>query len=579
MRTLRCVREETPTLRRGRHDKRLGAPRCLGGLWHLSLSMRGDRARSRTLLRADCAVRLVVTVIASVCATGAASNAAEPLPREAAGGRTRLDSIQREIDRLVAANRSRDALPLALERASVADDVEAWEQVLRIADWNSDREAALRALRAIARLAPGNRGRLSELAKRLLWAKKTQEALPHVRALLADPREADPLTLEVATWVLSAEGATVEASAAARRWMRAAPSERRARRVVADLLQNSPTTWREARDLYQSLDASRAASQGAAGSVADALRASKPDAASDGARERLEALRMQHPTEARVEVLRWFDNVGVAYAAVAGAARAELAIPAALQLRAELGRWENEPVASGASPQPRTRLDVLRMLAGLRGEVSDAVQPEVLAGVELDDADNVAPVGEVAANLRLGPLFARAALRADRHRVSLASAEADVRALGPTLRAYVEPLPWAFASGEAALQALSDGNARARGVAAVGVHNRGKVQLEPRVFIQYDGYRDILDNAVPYFTPRRPLAWGGDVTGRFVPAARTRVEAGIGVVEQDSIVALRPSIDVHVALGRHFAVAANGEYVGSTEYRQARFGAQASYLF
>lgn len=478
----------------------------------------------------------------------------------AAPSRATADATQERIDALVAAERSRDALPLALDLARARRDAAAWEQALTLATWNAVAEASLEALRALVVIAPGDRRRRRELAQRLLWARKTREALPHARLLLAEPAEQDPVALEVATWVLVAEGDRDGALSAAERWAAAAPREGRAQWVIADLTHWS-ARWRRARAAY------------------DALTLSSPPlvAAPDAARvdERIEMLRHAHPTEARLEGVRWFDTVGVQFEAAAADATAQLPIRAVLFARAEVGRW-----AEARSDEGARELAVYRATARLRVDATDAWSPELLVGAEADGKGHLAPVAELGSRWSVaGIAYLRAAAQWDRYRVSLRSAEQDVRVFGPLASAYLEPTRWLFATAEGAISWLSDGNLKAGGVAAVGVHNPDPFQIEPRAFVQIDAYREPREQASPYFTPKDPLTWGGDVTVRLTRARAFSAEVAAGASVQDGAPALRASATVRVELWRHLRLGGSAAHVGSAEYQQTRFDGFLGYHF
>lgn len=469
----------------------------------------------------------------------------------AAPPRAAADALQERIAALIAAERSREALPLALTLARAREDAAAWEQVLTLATWNADGEASLEALRALVKLAPEDRRRRRELTQRLLWARKTSEALPHARLLLAEPSERDPTTLEVATWVLVAEGDRDGARKAAERWAAAAPREPRAQWVIADLTHWS-VRWRRARAAYDAL--TRITPEGAAAAAA------RVD-------ERIEMLRHAHPTEARLEGVHWFDTVGVRYEALATDATAQLPIRATLFARAEVGRWTEARPGEG-----ERALAVYRATARLRVEAADAWSPELLVGAEADGEGHLAPVAELGSRWTVaGVAYLRAAVQYDRYRVSLRSAEQDIRSLGPLASVYLEPTRWLFATAEGSVWWLSDSNLEARGVAAVGAHNPDPLQVEPRAFAQLDTYREPRKQASPYFTPKAPLTWGGDVTVRLTRSSAFSAEAAVGASVQGGVPALRASAAVRVELFRHLRLGGSAAHVGAAEYQQTRF--------
>ena len=471
------------------------------------------------------------------------------------------------ITELVAAGRSLDALPLALEAARARpDDAEAWRRALQIALWNSRDDEALEALASLVRLDPARREWRFELARRLLWRRRLTDAEPHARWLARAPEVTDATALEVAFWVLSGVGDRDAACRVARRWIELAPNDARARWALADLAHWS-SSWREARAQYAAL----------VNVPAERTRA----------HARLELLRRDHPDELVFESGAWCDSIGVQY--VSGAVSLGLQLPSrwVLRVRAEGGRWSQGSacgVIERALPNDTaglpSALGVANLLTTARYELTDVFQPELQAGVEADGEGNVAPIATAGFRLAAGgKLFGRAWLQHDRYRASLASAHDDVRLVGGSFTLYAEPARWFFASSEGSLGWLDDGNVRARGMLAAGVHNTGRWQIEPRAFGVVEWFDTQRPTARPYFTPSDPWSFGGDLTARYAPSPRARVEVTGGAIMQAGEVAFRGSFLARVDLGRHARVSLTGGYVGSPLYRQLRADLGFTWIF
>lgn len=482
----------------------------------------------------------------------AASAAEEAEEAQAVAGEEELEA---RIAALVAGGQSADAIPLAQRAAMTAPDrPEGWERLRTFAGWNSNAEATLEALTQLVRLTPEDRDLRLALAQNLLWAERTEEALPHARWLLQRTEETEPVALEVAAWVLLGEGLRQEARGALNRWIAAAPDAPQPRWILADLSHWS-VRWREARDEYQ--------------------RLTDDEEFGERAIERQRLLDKDHPTSVEATGTFWNDNTGVEYFAFG--LRARLQLPARMVASAEFerGRWQQDNGALTGS------IGILRGLAGLRLELSDAVQPEVLGGVETDSQDNVAPVlvGRVHVSL-FGKLFGRVEVGWDRYRLSLASAAEDVRTTYGRILAYAQPVPWLFIGFDGSYSRLSDGNARLYSVLAVGVHNEHAFQVEPRVFVQTEHWSFLHEDSFPYFTTPDPVAVGGDVTLRYTREDWwLRAELAMGVVYQGGNWALTPKGLLAINLVDHLIGKVTAGYVGAVAYRQFRVDASLGYRF
>ncbi len=479
------------------------------------------------------------------------------------------DQDQDRIAALLAQGDVAGALPLALARARrLVDDKGAWEQVFKVAGWASQEpasaSAAIEALQHLVALSPEDRTLRLNLAQRLLWAKRTNDALPHVEWLLARPGERDPVALEVATWVLLDQKRSEEAQAALRRWIEVVPEDPRPRWILADLTHWS-VHWREARDQYRAI-----------------ARLERP---SEKLEERQEALRHDHPTDWRGELVAWADNFDNAFTGTAVAATSPLPSRLVLSLRAELGVWRQRlapapPSAGAPSEAPRDQLTTYGAQARLRIEAWNSVWPELWVGAEADAAGHRTPIVGAGAQLSIGGwLFGRVFLQHDRHRVSLEAVRENLTATGPGCILYAEAARWLFFSSELALTWINDGNQRTRGVLIAGVHNTGALQLEPRIFAQYDRYRDAYPDAMPYFTPTEPWTYGSDLVVRYSLPRAIVAEAQIGVIKQGSLVAARPGALLKAELARHVLLSISVGYVGSPEYHQTRLDAALGWLF
>lgn len=506
----------------------------------------GRSATRRRALALSFALAAAASAFATATTWTASARAAEP------------DRERQTIDWFIAHDRSREALPLAQDRARrLRFDLDAWREVLKLAGWNSVTDAAVEALENIVFLRHDDREARFQLAQRFLWQNRTKDALPHVEWLLENG-ETDPVALEVCLWVASAEGDTSLAYDAASRWLAVAKDEDtriRARWALADLTHWS-VRWREAREQYKTL-------------IGVETQSAK-------AGERLDLLRHEQPTEARLEGLYYTDNFDNAYVGLAAAA--ELPIPGRLVLlpRSELGRWSRFD-----RKDIRVGIEQFR----LRWEPWQAVRPEVTLGFEGDTAEHHDGYGSAGSRVVLGGwLFARAIAYYDRLRVGLDSIQQNVRATGALVSAYAEPKPWIFFSGEIDESRISDDNVHSRVFAAVGARTPGTWQVEPRFYVGYDAYRDQRANALPYFTPTNPWAAGWDVTGRadlrlYSLHVHVKPEASIGFIFASGSAAVRPSGGIHVDAGESLRFAVIGTIVGTPQYRQERLDASIGWLF
>jgi len=460
-----------------------------------------------------------------------------------------------QIDRLVAHGRSAEAIPLARKLAALSSDsTEAWQKLRTLAGWNSDSEAELEALDNLVRLRPADRDLRVALAQRLLWAQNTKAALPHARWLLADPEVRDEVALEVTAWVLIGEKSTAEARAAVKRWIAAKPNEGKPRWLLADLTHWS-VHWRSASDQYAFLKSDSEYKK----KVADRMR----------------MLARDHPIIFAATGTYWSDNTGVTYQAVGAKGTAQLPRRLILSAEAERGRWKQE-VGSALG-----QIGVARALVGLRLELFDELQPEILSGIELDSEGHNAFLAMGRAHLSIaGKIFGRCELGWDRYRLSLASARSDIRTLYQRLLLYAEPLSYLFIGIDASHSWLSDSNHRWYSVLALGAHNTAALQVEPRVFAQIEKWNELRDLALPYFTTPYPFAFGGDLTLRFTQKdSRLRAEIAAGAVHQGGAWALTPRGSLAWELFDHFVGKIAVRYIGAVAYRQHRVDASIGYRF
>lgn len=476
----------------------------------------------------------------------------------AASSRARADLDDDEIASLIAHDRSREALPIALYRARRRFDEREWREVRKLAGWNLAADIELESLQHLVLIIPRDAEVRFALAQRLLWLKRTAEALPHVRWLLDRPEERDPLVLEVCFWVVSAESERGLAREAAERWLEVATGDEqriRARWGIADL-DHWSVHWREARDQYFYLGKYATQSARAGG--------------------RLELLRHEHPTEARLEAGTVFDNFENAYRYAAVASEIQLPSRFVVQTRSEEGSWSRK-----ASDDVRVTTNYARV----RIEAWEAVRPEAHLGLEGDSTGNRAGFGSIGARLAIGGrIFGRVALEHDRLRVGAASIRQDIRAYGPVYLVYAEVNPNIFLSSEGQLSRISDDNVRARTVNAIGAHTTKELQGEARVFVGYDRYRSERLNATPYFTPPDPWIGGWDLTfrGRFrLYRQETTISTDVtlGFVLGSGAIAVRPSGGIHANVGDHLRFGVTGTVAGTPVYFQVRTDATVGYLF
>ncbi len=479
-------------------------------------------------------------------------------------GAAQADDDLARIDALLAVNRVAEALPVAVARAvRLETDAPAWQKVLTIAGWSSNADAALLALEHLVALQPSNRDWRLALAQRLLWAKKTAAALPHAEWLLNTGNERSGPALEVIAWILLDQGRSNQARNALGRWIEASPADPHPRWILADATHWS-VRWTEARAQYDVL----------VGMPAEATKA----------QERLALLRHDHPNEVHVEGLGWRDNFKVSYTAGAIGSTTQLGSRFVLLLRTEMGAWSQtvlKPAPGGLTIKNVSEdLRVGGATARLRYELWDAVAPEAFVGFEGDSANNLTPTGGLGARLSIaGSLFGRVQVDHDRHRVSLNAARQDITRTGPSFLLHWEATRWVFASSEGMIQQVSDGNLRSRGLLILGAHNPNPIQIEPRVFAQYDRYRDGRAGAVPYFTPTEPWTYGADLVARVTSGTVFRAEGQIGFAVQGGKVAVRPGGLVSAELAQHVRASVGVAYIGSPQYNQTRVDASVGYVF
>ncbi|MEM9071012.1 MAG: hypothetical protein AAGE52_21050 [Myxococcota bacterium] len=467
--------------------------------------------------------------------------------------RASAQDLEARIDAFVSAGDPASAAPLALEAAQRDPDrLEAWERARTIAGWSSNAEIAITALQNLVRLRPEARDLRFALSQQLLWAERTNAALPHAEWLL-DHDEADPAALEVVSWIFLGEGRRGRARDALRRWIAALPDTAGPRWILADATHWS-VRWREARAQYEAL--------------------TDDEEYAERAAERQRMLRRDHATRVEAGVVHWDDNTGVSFLSIG--ARAQIQLPERLVLTSmvERGRWQqSRGTVTG-------NLGTIRAGVGLRVEASDPIQPEVVVGTEFDSESNRAPFVIARAHISLfGKIFGRVEAGWDRYRLSLAAAREDIRVAYGRVVAYAEPHPWLFLGVDASLSRLSDDNARYYGVAALGAHNPHAFQIEPRVFVQLEEWAESRENAFPYFTNPDLVAFGGDLTLRYKLDHRFRAEAGIGVILQGDRMALVPKALLQLDLWEHLICKVTVGYVGAVTYRQTRVDGWLGYRF
>ncbi len=477
----------------------------------------------------------------------------------------RADELAKTVDELLAQNRPADALPLAVVDARELETSKAaWEKVLTISGWTSDTRASIEALGHLIALDPDNRGHRFALAQRLLWEKRTADAVPHARWLLAQADERSAAELEVITWVLLDQGLRNEARIALYRWITASPADPRPRWILADLT-HWDVRWREALAQYEVL----------ALIPSEAARAEA----------RMSMLRHDHPNDLHLDGLHWHDNFGVTYEALALGSTLQPADRLVLTLRSEVGRWSQTrqvptgSAAGGSSPTAQSD-KTAELTARASYDLWKSVSPELALGGAADSEGNFTPIAGVAARLSIaGRLFGRVYVDHDRHRVSLDAARQGITTTGPGCLLYAEISRWFFASSEAMVQWVSDHNIRGRALLIAGAHNPDPLQLEPRLFVQYEAYRDARPGAIPYFTPTDSWTYGADLVGRYRLDTRFGAEAQIGLVVQGDVVALRPGGAVRAEIADHLRASFGVAYIGSPQYNQTRFDASVGYLF
>jgi hypothetical protein len=489
--------------------------------------------------------RATLAIAASLCVLAGSSPA-------------RADVDEDEIASLIARNRSAEALPIALDRARRRFEERPWREVRKLAGWNSATEIELEALEHLVILLPNDAEVRFALAQRLLWGKRTADALPHVRWLVARPEERGPAVLEVCFWVASAEGERALARETAERWLSVATSDEqriRARWGIADL-DHWSVRWREAREQYLAL-----------GSM---------ETQSARAGDRLELLRHEHPTDARLELGAVLDNFANAYRYTAVASEVQLPARLVLHTRTEEGDWSRRDASD---------VQITSNYLRVRVEAWEPVRPEAVIGLEGDTAGNRAGFGSVGARLAIaGHVFGRVAFEHDRLRVGVEAIRKDVRAYGPVYVLYGELTPNLFISSEGQFSIITDDNVRVRTVNAAGAHTTKYPQFEFRVFGGYDDFRHARINANPYYTPTDPWVGGWDVTAR----ARLRLhkqettispDVTLGFVLGAGTIAVRPSGGVRADVGDNLHFALTGTVAGTPVYWQTRADATAGYLF
>lgn len=461
-------------------------------------------------------------------------------------------SNESEIERLIGAGQSAQALPLVKQNALVDPDNEShWQLLLKLAGWNSNAEAAIDALKNLVRLNGSDRDLRLALAQRLLWVPNTAEALPHAKWLVARPEETEPVALEVASWILLGEKDLEAARKSVARWIKAEPTSASARWVLADLSHWS-VHWRDAAQQYK------------------LLRVQDEHAQKSAVRQRM--LAKDHPTETEARATYWRDTTGVEYSSLGTHSRVQMPGRLVASADAEVGQWEGRNEKSIA---------VARGLASLRFEWLDAIQPELVAGMEGDSEENSAPVLLAKGHISLfGRLFGRMEAGWDRYRMGLVAAREDVRVQYLRALTYYEPHRWIFLGVDASANWLSDDNRRLYGVLALGLHNPGNFQLEPRAFAQAEYWQQARGGAIPYFTTQDPIATGADLTVRYTrPQWWMRAEATAGFVHQGGLWAFTPRGSIAVDLADHWIGKITAGYVGAVVYRQFRVDASFGYRF
>lgn len=449
---------------------------------------------------------------------------------------------------LVAEGKAAEALPLAVQSARDAPSPDRWKLVLVMADWVSKADEALLALEALAKLEPSNRDNRAKLAQRLLWAKRAADALPHV-TWLEHNHTLKPTELEVVTWVLLETGHRQRALQAAEQWLRLQPTSVAARWVIADLT-HWTARWKTAAAQYVELK--------------------KLPAERSKAEERQRLLRDSHPDLWGAEWTQWSDNFGVSFASIQAYSIRQLPGRFQLQTRLSGTRWAETPDSDQDEAKPT--INVGRLALMLRYEWRDAWWPELILGMEADTAQNVA--GIVDAGLRFsvdGWLFGKVGASYDRLSLSRSAAESDVRQLGGYWEAYAEPRPWLFASTTGEYRSLSDGNQRFRVLGAVGLHNTGALQVEPRIFVENNFFEFVPFNATPYFAPVNPLMFGGDLTLRYRHGDWLFSQIRFGQAYQGNVDALLWGALLRARLGGGFRLAGEFGRIGSAEYNQAQY--------
>lgn len=482
---------------------------------------------------------LACAAFTGMCVLGSPGFAEEPRPDE-------------RIAALIADGHSGQAIPLARQVARARDDAESWQLVLQLANWNSRAEAAIEALSALVRLEPEVEDLRVKLAQRLLWAKKTSAALPHANWLLDKRDNLDATAFEICTWVLLEQGQRDGALAAARGWLAADPESMSARWVIADLTHWS-YRWREARAQYRVLG--------------------RHDEHADKARARVSMLRHAHPNDIRSQFVWWSDNVGVTYRQEQLSATVQLPKQLALRTDVALNHW-HQVIADDHS-----QLGVGSVKGSLLIEAGNLIQPELTLGAQMAPAGAV-PEAEVKLRISHGGwLFGHASAGYGLMGASLTAIASDIRTWRSKLSLYAQPKKWLFVSGEAGVHLTSDDNERRQGVLALGVHNTGSLQLQPRLFAQFDGFRYLRSAVESYYTPTVPLSTGGDLTVRYRRGERLHIEASLGVIKQADVVAVRPGGLIRFLLADRLKGQISFASIGSPQYSQNRVDATLGYVF
>lgn len=469
------------------------------------------------------------------------------------------DSLLKEVAskqvlELVGQQKSEQALPILkrdAERLDQGKNPKRWHLVKIVADWHSEAELALLALRRLVTLSPQDREVRFVLSQRLLWKGETAEALAHVQWLRQNAQSLTAAELEVATWVLVGEQHP-DAVAVAVEWSAKDPKSTSARWVIADL-SHWTARWRAASEQYEHL--------------------AEANADQEKVTLRKEMIRHDHPNRIELGAVVWSDNTGVNFQQAHALGTYQMSAPVRLDGKVAAGRWERD------SGEYRS-IDVLRATLLARFELFDEYWPELELGAEGDSEQNIAPTVSLGVRWSVsGWIFGRGWLSYDRFPVSIDSAGEDIRVAGGNYALYAEPHPWVFVSSSAELKWISDDNLRARGLLAVGAHNPDALQLEPRLFAEQNWYESPRPGASPYFVPEDPLMVGVDVTLRYQMKPELLVQVSAGLVEQNEVMASIYGALLRAELFGHLQLSASYGRIGSPEYNQDAFRGSVGWLF